>query len=394
MLPTRRLFFEIIAQTSANPIALEIEKASGCWLYSSDGKRYFDLIAGVSVSNIGHNNPVVIKAIKEQLDRHMHIMVYGEFIQKPQVFLAEKLCSLLPGDLDSVYYTNSGSEAVEGAIKLARKYTGRYEIISFINGYHGSTIGALSVMGNETLKRAFRPLMPSVKQVEFNKHEAFEEISEATACVLIEPIQAEAGVIMPEKDFLGKLRDKCTETGTLLVFDEIQTGFGRTGKFFAMDHYNVTPDIALFAKSFGGGLPLGAFVSSRKIMKSLCSNPALGHITTFGGHPVSCAAGLASIEYIVENHLTEKAGQAGELFRKYLVHNAIKDIRGTGLLMAFELENAETVKKVVSRCIEKGLVTEWFLFNENSIRISPPLTISESEIEEASRILVESIDEV
>lgn len=392
MQSTRQLFFEFMAQTSAAPIGLEIEKASGCWLYSSDGSKYLDLIAGVSVSNIGHNNPMVIRAVKEQLDKHMHLMVYGEFIQKPQVQLAEKLCSLLPGKLNSVYYTSSGSEAVEGAIKLARRHTGRHEVISFKNSYHGSTIGALSVMGNETLKRAFRPLMPSVRHIEFGNEEQLDMISRATACVLAEPVQAEAGVIIPGDGFLGKLSDKCEREGALLIFDEIQTGFGRTGEFFAMDRYSVCPDILLLAKSLGGGMPLGAFISSREIMKSLSSNPALGHITTFGGHPVSCAAGLASIDYITGNDLVKKAARAGEKFRELLVHKEIRNVRSQGLLMAVELDNPEKTRKVVSACLAGGAVTEWFLFNENCLRISPPLIISDSEIEEACRILLESVN--
>jgi acetylornithine/N-succinyldiaminopimelate aminotransferase len=391
MFSTRQLFFEILAQTSPAPFALEIERASGCWLYAPDGKKYFDLIAGVSVSNIGHNNPVIINAIKQQLDKYMHLMVYGEFIQKPQVRLAEALCSLLPGNLNSVYFTSSGSEAAEGAIKLARRYTGRHEIISFKNAYHGSTLGALSVMGNETLKRAFRPLIPSVRQIEFNNEDSLEEISHHTACVMVEPIQAEAGVIVPENDFLRKLRNKCTEKGALLIFDEIQTGFGRTGKIFAMDWFKVYPDIALFAKSFGGGLPLGAFVASRDVMSALCSNPALGHITTFGGHPVSCSAGLASVEYIIEHRLAENACRAGDKFRELLVHPAIREIRGKGLLLAVELENTSAVKKVITRCLAKGLITEWFLFDDKSIRISPPLIISENEIGEVCEIIIKSL---
>jgi acetylornithine/N-succinyldiaminopimelate aminotransferase len=394
MYSTRQLFFEFMAQTSAAPIGLEIEKASGCWLYSSDGSKYLDLIAGVSVSNIGHNNPMVIKAVKEQLDKHMHLMVYGEFIQKPQVQLAEKLCSLLPGKLNSVYFTSSGSEAVEGSIKLARRHTGRHEVISFRNAYHGSTIGALSVTGNENLKRAFRPLMPSVRQIEFGREEQLEEISRSTACVLVEPVQAEAGVIIPGDDFLDKLRDKCEREGALLIFDEIQTGFGRTGEFFAMDRYSVYPDILLLAKSLGGGMPLGAFISSREIMSSLSSNPALGHITTFGGHPVSCASGLASIDFITGNNLVKKAARAGEKFRERLVHKEIRNVRGQGLLMAVELDNPARTRKVVSACLEAGAITEWFLFNESCLRISPPLTISDSEIETACRILLDSVERV
>jgi acetylornithine/N-succinyldiaminopimelate aminotransferase len=394
MLSTRQSFFKILAQTSPTPIAVEIEKAEGCWLYSADGKKYFDLIAGVSVSNIGHNNPYVIRAVKEQLDRHMHIMVYGEYIQKPQVHLAEKLCNYLPSGLNSVYYTNSGSESVEGAIKLARRYTGRYEVVSFRNSYHGSTIGSLSVTGNEKIKRAFRPLMPSVKQLDFNNDESVEEISRATACVIAEPIQSEAGVIVPRKGFLRKLREKCNDTGSLLVFDEIQTGFGRTGQLFAMDHFEIYPDMVLFAKSFGGGLPLGAFVSSREIMESLSSDPVLGHITTFGGHPVSCSAGLASLEFIIDNRLPEKSDILGRKFHELLKHPAIREVRGKGLLIALELEDRAKAKKFVAGCLARGIITEWFLFNENSIRISPPLIISETETEQICSLMLEALDEL
>lgn len=394
MLSNRQLFLENLAQTSRSPMALEIEKASGCMLYSADGKEYIDLIAGVSVSNTGHNNPYVINAIKDQLDRHMHLMVYGEYIQKPQVNLARFLCTFLSPALNSVFYTNSGSEAVEGAIKLAKRFTGRHEIINFNNAYHGSTLGALSVTGNESLKRSFRPLMPSVKQINFNCFESLDEISRDTACVIVEPVQAEAGVITPEKGFLSQLRKLCTDKGALLVFDEIQTGFGRTGSLFAMDRYNVFPDIVLFAKGFGGGLPLGAFVSSREIMSSLCDNPALGHITTFGGHPVCCAAGLASLEYIVKNKIPSNAVHNGQLFMKLLNHPLIKSVRGVGLLIAVELENASFVKRVISGSLEKGLITDWFLFNERCIRISPPLIISREETIKACGILIESLDAI
>lgn len=394
MLSHRQLFFDNQAQTSVSPVALEIEKASGCWLFSPDGKKYFDLIAGVSVSNTGHNNPYVIDAVKKQLDDHMHIMVYGEYIQKPQVQLASFLCGLLPPGLDSVYYTNSGSESVEGALKLSRRYTQRYEIISFKNSYHGSTTGALSVTGNETLKRAFRPLLPSVKHIDLNNEDSLNMITNDTACVLIEPVQAEAGVILPERDFLVKLREKCTEQGTLLIFDEIQTGFGRTGKMFAIDYFGVNPDIVLFAKGFGGGMPLGAFVASKEIMSALSDNPALGHITTFGGHPVSCAAAFASLNYIVEHKLCEEAEKAGETFLQRLVHPAIKSVRGLGLLIALELDDAATARQVVQKCRSRGLLTEWFLFNEKSIRISPPLTISNDEVEMVCRLLLEIFDEI
>ena len=394
MLSNRQLFFENLAQTSDYPLTLEIERASGCWLYSPGGKKYLDLIAGVSVSNTGHNNPAVISAVKDQADTHLHLMVYGEFIQKPQVRLAEMLCRFLPGNLNSVFFTNSGSEAVEGAIKLSRRYTGRHEIISFNNAYHGSTLGALSVTGNETQKRAFRPLVPSVRHLDFNCTASLSEISRDTACVLVEPVQGEAGIILPDAGFLHKLREKCQQQGAMLIFDEIQTGFGRTGRLFAMDLFEVVPDIVLFAKSLGGGLPLGAFVSSKKIMSSLCNNPALGHITTFGGHPLSCAAGLASLKYIIDNDLVSMVEKKGLLFRKLLDHPSIREIRGMGLLMAVELEDEDIVKRLIEKCIDKGLVTDWFLFNGKCFRISPPLIISEKETEFACNVILESLNEL
>lgn len=393
MLSNRQLFFENIAQTSDAPLAIEIERASGCWLYSPDGMKYFDLIAGVSVSNTGHNNPSVVMAAKEQIDRHMHLMVYGEFIQKPQVKLAEKLISFLPDNLSSVFYTNSGSEAIEGALKLARRYTGRPEIICFRNAYHGSTMGALSVIGSEFMKRAFRPLIPSVRQLEFNSQDSVDQISRDTACVLVEPVQSEAGIILPEENFLNSLRNRCSEMGAMLIFDEVQTGFGRTGNLFAMDYFEVVPDIVVIAKGFGGGFPLGAFVSSKEIMSSLVNNPALGHITTFGGHPVSCSAGLASLDFIVEHNLVTNASRTGNLFKKLLVHPSIKYVRGIGLLIAMELESSSIVRKVILKCAEKGLVTDFFLFNDKCIRISPPLIITEEETEYACNILLESLDE-
>lgn len=394
MLSHRELFFRNLAQTSYAPLAIEIEKASGCWLYGRDGNKYFDLIAGVSVSNIGHNNPLVIQAVKDQVENHMHIMVYGELIQKPQVNLAEYLTGYLPGKLNSVYFTNSGSESVEGAIKLSRRYTGRYEIVTFKNAYHGSTIGALSVTGNEKIKRSFRPLMPSVKVVDYNSEDSLSAITFSSACVFIEPIQGEAGVVVPENGFLSKVRERCRQTGTLMVLDEIQTGFGRTGKMFAMDLYDVEPDIVLFAKGFGGGMPLGAFVSSREIMSSLSDDPALGHITTFGGHPVSCAAGLASLKLIADNKLDVNAHNNGLLFRKYLVHPRIKDVRGEGLLIAVELDSAAHVKKMISYALEKGVLSDWFLFNENCIRISPPLIITTKETEYVCGVLLDSMDKL
>jgi len=394
MISARQLFFRYLAPTSYSPVALEIEKAGGCWLYSPDGKKYLDLISGISVSNIGHNNSDVIDAIRVQLDKHMHLMVYGELIQSPQVKLAEKLCSLIPETLNSVFYTGSGSEAVEGALKLARRFTGRHEIVAFRNAYHGSTMGALSVTGNETHKRAFRPLVPSVRHIDFNSTRCLDQISSATACVITEPVQGEAGVMLPEREFLKKLKSRCKETGALLIFDEIQTGFGRTGTFFAMDRYKIIPDIVLFAKALGGGMPIGAFVSSKEIMEAFCSNPALGHITTFGGHPVSCAAAIASLDYIMNNSLCDNAMEIGGIIKEMLVHPEIVAVRGEGLMLAIELKTPGMVRKVIDICLHKGLLTDWFLFNDRCIRVCPPLIINREEALFACRTILASLDEL
>ncbi len=394
MATARQLFLDYLAPTSSSSLKLEIEKAEGCWLISPEGRKYLDLISGISVSNIGHNNHQVVKAVRDQAGRHMHLMVYGEFIQQPQVILAELLCSLLPGHLNSVFYTGSGSEAVEGAIKLARRFTGRHEIIAFRNAYHGSTMGALSVTGCENQKRAFRPLIPSVRHIDFNSREQLDAISVNTACVIAEPVQGEAGVILPSPGFLDDLRVRCNETGTLLIFDEIQTGFGRTGHLFAMDRYRIYPDIVLFAKGLGGGMPLGAFVSEKEIMKSFCTDPALGHITTFGGHPVSCAAAIASLGYIVDNSLFANAAKQGAFIKKMLDHSRIMEVRGEGLMIALELGNSSIVRSVINKCIERGVVTDWFLFNERSIRICPPLIIKRSEAEHACSVLLDCLDKI
>lgn len=382
MLSNRQRFFKFIAQTSDFPIALEIVDGEGIYLIDKNGNKIVDLVSGVSVSNLGHKNLKIIDAIKTQADKYLHLMVYGEYIQSPQIMFAEKLANLLPKKLNCTYFVNSGSEAVEGALKLAKRYTGRTEIISFKNAYHGSTHGALSVLGDENFKQSFRPLLPDVKTINFNSFEDLEKISEKTACVIIEPIQAEAGVMVPKNEFLDKLRQKCNEKGCLLIFDEIQTGMGRTGYLFAFQRFNVIPDILLTAKALGGGMPLGAFISSAKIMEVFKSNPVLGHITTFGGHPVCCAAGLAAINYIVENKIIESVSEKEKLFRKLLIHKEIKGIYGIGLLLSVELENHEKVKRFVQLAISNQIVTEWFLFEDKRFRISPPLTISLQEIEE------------
>ena len=393
MLSQRQLFLNHIAQTSETPLALEIEKAEGVYLVDTSGKKYLDLISGISVSNVGHRHPKVVQAIKDQVDKYMHLMVYGEYIQSPQVQLAKALAEHLPSDLSSVYFVNSGSEAIEGAMKLAKRYLGRTEIISFKNAYHGSTQGSLSIMGNEEFKNAFRPLLPDTKLICFNDMNDLKEITKRTACVVIETIQGEAGAVVPSIDYLKKLQERCKEVGALLVLDEIQCGFGRTGKLFAFEHFEILPDILCIAKGMGGGMPIGAFISSKEIMNSLTNNPILGHITTFGGHPVSCAASCASLRVLFEENLISSVGGKEQLFRKLLVHQKIRSINGKGLLLAVEFDSYEQNKSIIDRCIQKGVITDWFLFNSHSMRIAPPLIISEEEIHFACTIILEAISE-
>ncbi|HVA98114.1 MAG TPA: aspartate aminotransferase family protein [Bacteroidia bacterium] len=391
MITDRQLFLQHLAPTSDAPLALEIKKAKGIYLFDAQQKKYMDLISGISVSNIGHLHPKVVNAVKKQLDKYMHLMVYGEYIQSPQVQLAKKISDVLPKNLSCCYFVNSGSEAVEGALKLAKRYTNRSEIISFKNAYHGSSQGAMSVMGNEEMKNAYRPLLPNIRFLEINNLSQLEFITKKTACVIIEPIQGEAGVIESKKNFLKALRKKCSETETLLIFDEIQTGFGRTGIMFAFQHVNIIPDIILLGKAMGGGIPIGAFVSSKKIMKTLSENPVLGHITTFGGHPVSCAAALANLEVITSQKNNFDVLKKEKLFRTYLKHSAIKSIRGKGLLLAIEFDSFEINKKIIDRCIKNGIITDWFLFCPEAMRIAPPLIITEKEIKLACKIIMESI---
>ncbi len=394
MLSSRQLFLQYIGQTSDTPLMLEIDRAEGIWLFSADGRKFADLISGVSVSNIGHRNPDVIQAIKKQLDKHMHLMVYGEYIQAPQVKLAKLLAENLPSGLNCTYFVNSGSEAIEGAMKLAKRFTGRPEIIAFWNAYHGSSHGALSVMGGEEYKNSFRPLLPAITFLEFNNFPDLDKINKGTACVIIEPIQGEAGVRLPHEDFLEALREKCTETGALLIFDEIQVGFGRTGTLFSFQDWGVEPDILVLAKSLGGGLPLGAFISSREILSAFKTKPALGHITTFGGHPVSCAAGLASLEVLLKGNIIEQVRKKEQLFRENLVHPLIKEIRGRGLLMAAEMGDKEITNKVIRKGLEKGIVLDNFLFCDTALRISPPLTITQDEILEVCGMLNETLKSI
>ncbi|HRG52398.1 MAG TPA: aspartate aminotransferase family protein [Bacteroidia bacterium] len=391
MLTQRQLFLNHVAQTSETPLALEIERAEGVYLIDHSGKKYIDLISGISVSNVGHRHPRVVQAIQQQLDKYMHLMVYGEYIQTPQVKLASLLTQALPANLNSIYFVNSGAEAIEGAMKLSKRCTGRTEIISFKNAYHGSTHGSLSIMGSEEFKNAFRPLLPDVRQLGFNDFSQLSEITERTACVFVEPIQGEAGAIVPQGDFLKQLSARCKAVGALLVADEIQTGFGRTGKLFGFEHFEFTPDIICIAKGMGGGMPIGAFVSSKELMHSLTNNPILGHITTFGGHPVCCAASIAVIEVLKDENLIVTVAKKEELIRALLIHPKIKSINGKGLLLAVEFESFEQNKKIIDKCIEAGVITDWFLFNSHSMRIAPPLTITEEEIKVACEIIVKSI---
>jgi len=394
MLTERQLFYNHIAQTTEEPIGLEIVKAEGIYMIDKDEKKYIDLISGVSVSNIGHRHPKVVEAVKKQVDKYMHLMVYGEYIQSPQVKYAELFLEQLPAKFDNIYFVNSGSEANEGALKLAKRYTGKSEIVSFNNAYHGSTAGVLSVLGNEYFKSAFRPLVPGVSFIDFNDEAQLNAITEKTAAVIIEPVQAEAGIIIPENDFLQKLRKKCDEVGALLIFDEIQTGFGRTGDLFAFKTYDVEPDIFTIAKGMGGGMPIGAFIASKRIMSVFKDNPILGHITTFGGHPVSAAAALASLNVLINDNIISGVNEKGMLFRKLLVHNKIKSIRGVGLFLAVELENYTQIRKLLDRTIINGLVFDWFIFCDNHFRISPPLNITTNEINNACNIILRSLDEI
>lgn len=392
-LSNRQLFLRHVGQTSGDPSMLEIERAEGVYLYTPAGEKYLDLVSGVSVSNLGHGHPAVVNAVKQQAEKHMHLMVYGEFVQSPQVDYAAWLTDHLPAALDNVYFVNSGSEAVEGALKLAKRTTGRHELVAFNKAYHGSTHGALSVLGDQTFHSGYLPLLPGISHINFNEEEELSRITSKTAAVIVEPIQAEAGIIEPTHDFLRKLRKKCDETGALLIFDEIQTGFGRTGKLFAFEHYDVIPDIICFAKSFGGGMPLGAFVSNTKFMKTLTIDPPLGHITTFGGHPVSCAAGLAAQKYLMEHDLIAHSNKMGAIYRREMKHDGIKGLRGSGLFIAVELEDTVSLEQFMNNALNNGLILDQFLFCKNAFRISPPLIIEESDVSYSIQLLKKSIEE-
>jgi acetylornithine/succinyldiaminopimelate/putrescine aminotransferase len=392
MISHRQLFLNYLAQTSPSPLLLEIEKAEGIYLYSPTGKRYIDLISGIGVSNIGHRHPKVIEAIENQIQKYLHLMVYGEYVQTPQVSLAKKLVELLPKNLDSVYLVNSGSEAIEGAMKLAKRYTGRQEIISCYKAYHGSSQGALSVGGSEAFKQAYRPLLPAVRHIHYGSYSDLEKITQKTACVIIETIQGEAGVMVACSNYFRALRERCSQTGTLLILDEIQAGFGRTGKLFAFEHFGIVPDVLVLAKAMGGGMPIGAFVAPKEIMQTLSHNPILGHITTFGGHPVSCAAALASLEVIVSQDW--EVEQKANLFRQLLQHPKILSVRNKGLMMAVEFESFEILKPIIDKAIDLGVITDWFLFCDNAMRIAPPITITYQEIENACKIILQAIESI
>jgi acetylornithine/succinyldiaminopimelate/putrescine aminotransferase len=373
-------------------MGLEIDKAEGVWLYGPEGQQYLDLISGISVSSLGHRHPAVVTAIREQLDHYMHLMVYGEYIQAPQVKLAEALVKVLPASLDTVYFVNSGSEAIEGAMKLAKRYTGRPEIVAFRNAYHGHTQGAMSIMGGEDWKRPFRPLLPDVRMLEYNDFGQLSQITERTACVVVEVVQAEAGVILAAQGFHEALAARCKEAGALLVYDEVQTGMGRTGRLFAHAHYPVVPDILVLAKAFGGGMPLGAFIASKEMMSVFMDNPTLGHITTFGGHPVSCAAALANLKVISEGSLVQDVAAKEKLFHALLDGQpGVLELRSKGLLMALELGNEARMHRVVEYCLAHGVIVDWFLFCPTAVRIAPPLIITEEEIRFAVGVILEAL---
>lgn len=393
-MPTQRqLFFEYLGLPSQQPLGVEISFARGIYLYGPDGKDYIDLVSGVSVSNLGHQHPEIVQAVKDQAERHMHLMVYGDLIQSPQVGLAEVLASLLPENLRSTFFVTSGSEAIEGAMKMAKRYTGRTEVVSFAHAYHGGTQGALSIAGSEQLKNSFRPLLTDTRQIRFNDFGGLEQITRKTACVVAETIQAEAGIILPEAGFLEALRERCTLTGSLLVIDDIQMGMGRTGKMFSFEHFGIVPDILCLAKAFGGGMPLGAFISSKEIMKSLTHDPELGHITTFGGHPVSCAAALASLDYLISTRVISEAESKANIFIQRLVHHPkIKSIRHTGLMMGLDLQSVEEIQKIIPIFVENGLIADSFLFRPFAFRIAPPLIISEEEIHLACDRILHCLD--
>lgn len=387
-------FYRYQAQTTPHPLAMEISHAEGSYIFSTDNKKYLDFVAGVSACSLGHRHPRVVNAVKEQLDKYLHVMVYGEYIQKPAVELTKLLASLLPDPLEKTYLTNSGTEAIEGSLKLARRVTGRSQIIAAKHAYHGNTMGSMSVMGFEERKQAFRPLIPDVSFITFNKEEDLQNITEKTAGVILETIQGGAGFIEPINGYLKKVRERCNEVGAILILDEIQPGFGRTGKLFGFEHYEMTPDIVVMGKGMGGGLPIGAFTASSKMMDQLQDNPNLGHITTFGGNPVIAAAALATLQEITEGDLMAEALRKEKIFRSLLVHPLIKEIRGVGLMLVFMTPSAEITNEIILKCQDKGLILFWLLFEPHAVRITPPLTISEKEIKEGCQIILDVLNEI
>ena len=390
----RQVFLQHVAQTSTAPLMIEIERAQGIYMYGTDGKKYIDLISGISVSNVGHSHPRVVAAVQEQAAKYMHLMVYGEFVEAPQTAFAQALVEILPPSLNSVYFTNSGAEATEGAMKLAKRVTGRTQFIHFRNSYHGSTQGALSLIGDEYFKRAFRPLLPDILSLEYGNIDDLSHISAQTAAVIIDPIQAESGVTIASAEYLQKLRTVCSEHKALLILDEAQTAFGRCGSMFAFEQYSIVPDILLLAKAFGGGMPLGAFIADRAMMYELTDHPVLGHITTFGGHPVSCAAGLAALRVLQNEKLIDQVEQKGKLFESLLTHPHIQWLHRKGLMIALGFNSFEQNKKIIDHCIKNGVMTDWFLFAPHCMRLGPPLIITEEEIRHACDIILKAIESI
>ena len=387
-------FFKYQAQTTPFATGFEVEKAEGSYIYGKDGNAYLDFVAGVSANTLGHSHPIVVDAIKEQADRYLHVMVYGEYAQEKPVALCQLLAEATPAPLEVTYLVNSGAEAIDGALKLAKRYTGREEIISMKNSYHGNTHGALSVSGNEFHKREFRPLLPMISFIEFNNEEEFSKITEKTACVIAETIQGAAGFLTPSQNYFKNLKKRCEEVGALLILDEIQPGFGRTGKLFSFEHYDMVPDILVMGKGMGGGVPVGAFMSSAEIMKSLQHSPKLGHITTFGGNPLIAAASYATLKEVLDSGLMNEVNEKEALFRELLVHPKIKKVNGRGLMLAVELESPDYTLKVAKRCMEKGLIVFWQLYRNEFMRISPPLTLTQNEIRKGCQIILQALDEV
>lgn len=391
VISNREIFFNHVAQTSAKPIGLEIVKAQGIYQYDASGKKYIDLISGFSVANIGHSHPKVIQAVQQQAENFMHLIVYGEFIETPQTAYAKLLTQHLPASLNCVYFTNSGAEAAEGAMKLAKRATNRTNIIAFNKSYHGSTQGALSVMGDEYYRNAFRPLLPGILHIDYSSNEVFDLIDELTACVMLETIQAESGITAPSKQWMQRLRSKCTEYGALLILDEIQAGFGRTGTLWAFEQFDIVPDILLLGKALGGGMPLGAFIANKNLMQQLSFNPVLGHITTFGGHPVSCAAGKAAFKVLLEENYINEVKDKEQLFVAQLQHPSIKKINHFGLWASLQFQSAEIAQNIIHTCVEQGCITDWFLFAPDCLRITPPLSIQKNEILQACDIILSAV---